>query len=104
MTETIHSSRLLADGKPCPYCRTPMNYKPNKKEPPGQFTATRDHVIPRHIGGNLVIVTCLRCNNDKGGETPDEWLARLMITGDPRYRHVRKVFERLEVLTVLPVE
>jgi len=79
----------------CPYCdrRFEEDEKSNAR-------CTRDHVIPRIMGGNIVVHACWQCNNDKGAYLPKEWLLKLRAAGDPRVRHV----ERFLAETDLPVE
>lgn len=63
-------------GKDCPYCGE-MMLLGSRRRP------TREHVIPRHLGGTLSswnkLIVCDPCNNDKGGKTLLEfarWLCR----------------------------
>lgn len=60
----------LQHGKPCPYCKRPMDVEDYHLQP------TRDHhPVPRSRGGSRIIICCMLCNNRKGDMTPDEWSA-----------------------------
>jgi len=61
--------RDLHHGKPCPYCKRPMDRRSFHLQP------TRDHVIPRCRGGRKLIICCLKCNGIKGDMLPDVWAA-----------------------------
>jgi hypothetical protein len=47
-------------------------------------TPTRDHIMPRCLGGQKGIVVCHACNMEKSDRTPTEWLEYLDSTGDRR--------------------
>lgn len=34
---------------------------------------TREHVIPRRLGGTIILYACSSCNNHKGGQTLGIW-------------------------------
>jgi hypothetical protein len=106
-------------GKPCPYCRVTMTspriYKGNGAAyfEPGmrnrKDSATKDHVIPRSRLWGLahrILVVCARCNNDKGNETLEEWLATLIARKDIRALHVRNLLDDPAILALarLPEE
>lgn len=59
-------------GKPCAYCGNPMAGE--------SFHPTRDHAIPKSLGGTLAkwncVICCFACNNEKDHKTLEEyWLA-----------------------------
>lgn len=63
---------LQRDGV-CHYCRRPLD----------KLTITIDHYIPKTKGGtddigNLV-ASCRECNQEKGGQTPEEFLIQKSI-------------------------
>jgi 5-methylcytosine-specific restriction endonuclease McrA len=35
---------------------------------------TKDHVIPRSLGGKKKVRCCFRCNHEKGAMTSEEWV------------------------------
>lgn len=53
----------------CPYCNQPI-------EGDGEW----DHIIPRCQGGtsenNNLVYCCQKCNHEKSGRTPKQWLGR----------------------------
>ena len=57
---------------------------------------TRDHVIPRSLGGGGgVLMVCRKCNGDKAALTIEEWLAVLRSRRDPRADVVRRLLDDL---------
>lgn len=62
-------SRILAHGRPCPYCRRPMNRDEPRRAP------TRDHIVPESKGGRETLIACYTCNTIKGDMMPDVWCA-----------------------------
>lgn len=62
-------SRILAHGRPCPYCRRPMD----RNNP--RLVPTRDHVVPESKGGREILIACYTCNTIKGDMMPDVWCA-----------------------------
>jgi hypothetical protein len=46
--------------------------------------ATRDHVVPKSVGGNLndynVVTCCLDCNAAKANNIPDFWMILWLLT------------------------
>lgn len=63
-------------GRPCFYCMRPMlESKQTMTREERDQCATRDHVIPRDVGGSNdaynIVICCARCNNLKA-ETPYE--------------------------------
>jgi len=68
---------LRRDNHQCQYC--------GKTTPP----LTLDHVIPRSRGGmdtwDNLVTACIRCNNRKGNQTPEE--AGLKLAKQPRKPH-----------------
>jgi 5-methylcytosine-specific restriction endonuclease McrA len=63
------------DGGRCQYCLRALT----------RPTATYDHVIPRMQGGRTcwenIVIACVRCNQRKGGRTPQE--ARMVLARAP---------------------
>lgn len=57
---------FVRDGAQCQYCGMKLS----------RADATYDHVIPRRLGGDAgwenMVLCCFRCNQRKGGMTPDE--------------------------------
>ena len=60
----------VADGLKCMYCFRPM----------GAVQLTVDHFVPLEMGGandpGNYLSACRKCNKDKGGMTPADWIAR----------------------------
>lgn len=56
-------------GRQCAYCGRHM-----RLEEPG-LHPTRDHTVPRSMGGTVTVWACFDCNNIKGCMTPDAWKA-----------------------------
>jgi len=54
------------DGGRCQYCERRVT----------RNEATYDHVVPRAIGGHTtwtnIVIACVRCNQRKGGRTPEQ--------------------------------
>lgn len=65
-------NRKSHHGKPCPYCKRQMNLRDVRLEP------TRDHVIPKSLGGRAIVICCRQCNNIKGDMMPDIWAAYML--------------------------
>ena len=67
----------VADGCKCMYCGQPM----------GKVQLTIDHFIPLEMGGkndpSNYISADRRCNKDKGGMDPREWVASRKCKPDP---------------------
>ena len=64
--------------KPCFYCGIPTyKHKPKKGHPQPHCKRSRDHLIPKVRGGKSVpeniVISCERCNQDKGQLTYDEY-------------------------------
>jgi hypothetical protein len=75
-TPTLNNSTLfMRDANKCLYCGNDFNYR----------SLSRDHVIPLSLGGKdvwtNVVTSCRRCNNHKGGKTPEE--ANMMLLAIP---------------------
>lgn len=66
----VYSPLAHYAGRPCPYCGETMAKQ-------GDMRPSRDHVIPRSLGGQLSgwnrLVCCVGCNNTKGDLTLEEW-------------------------------
>lgn len=55
-------------GKACHWCRRPMMLQSPKWRP------TRDHVIPRSVGGTIIKIACFACNQLKGDMPAPLWV------------------------------
>lgn len=53
----IGSSASFKEGMACCYCERILNIR----------TFSREHVIPKHKGGKIVMPCCKECNTEKGG-------------------------------------
>jgi len=53
----------------CHYCKRTM-VDPRRR---ANLSATRDHVIPKCLGGRKTVKCCRHCNNLKGDMMPDRW-------------------------------
>lgn len=62
----------------CPYCHQGMTRQR------GDNQRTRDHVVPKSMGGRAVVWCCARCNEDKANWLLSEWHAILVAKNDPR--------------------
>lgn len=69
----------------CCYCHLPFTLKRRK---------TRDHVIPKSLGGTLIGAACSPCNTDKADKLLTEWYAELHEAGDPRAAIVGEIIVR----------
>lgn len=63
----------------CPYCLRTLEQRFTQGRPVSTFP-TRDHVVPKSLGGRITIICCVRCNNQKGDMMPDEWLDCIQVT------------------------
>lgn len=55
----------------CAWCQRQLE-PPNA---PSSVAFTRDHVMPRSLGGKRKVPCCIACNNLKADMTPDQWRA-----------------------------
>jgi hypothetical protein len=65
-----------------------------------RLAPSRDHLFPKSMLGYRpdligpkacpIVITCSRCNNDKGDFFLGEWLNRLERTEDPRLEKIRQ--------------
>ena len=86
-----HMIRLIMrDGKCCAYCNTALRlpWEPGYR-PTAYNAATYDHVQTRSSGGLRTLdngkLACYICNNLRGTQSIEEYLARLAaVGGDPR--------------------
>lgn len=65
----IRAARLKpppGEGDPCGYCRRTM-VRGTETSP------TRDHYLPRSLGGTAIVMACYACNQQKGDMLPTEW-------------------------------
>lgn len=68
MFQVSRTRAALYAGKPCPYCKRPMDASERDLSP------TRDHhPVPRSKGGRRTITCCAKCNGLKGDMSADEW-------------------------------
>jgi hypothetical protein len=88
--------RLLAaaerDGGHCVWCRRACT---------GQVRATTDHLVPRVKGGpswlENEVVSCGRCNRERGHASPSDWLAECRRRGwEPDARAVAGALRALD--------
>lgn len=61
-------------GERCTYCRRVMDATGARTG----LAATRDHVIPAHMGGRTTVWACITCNGMKGGMMPEVWEAFML--------------------------
>lgn len=68
--ETLRKSKhvLRQVGRTCTYCMREMNLGSDSGLHP-----TRDHIVPRSMGGTVTVWCCADCNNIKGCMTPEQW-------------------------------
>jgi 5-methylcytosine-specific restriction endonuclease McrA len=85
MRKVRRKELVAAIGTPCRYCGKPMD------------APTRDHILPRRMGGRLwrrnKVLVCNRCNSDKRGRSLLAWLYMLERRGDPRASIVAAMVE-----------
>jgi hypothetical protein len=74
-------------GKPCAYCRRPMDRRDVRLHP------TRDHVLPRSHGGTRTTICCFTCNGIKGDMLPGAWEA--FMVANPRWWKMSRMELRL---------
>lgn len=88
----LYRSIPSAIGKPCPYCRRPMQRGQGKNSEP-----SRDHIMPRRKGGTLAhkLICCKSCNEDKGDRTLWQWYAKLQTQKDWRAPNVAETIAAL---------
>ena len=75
-TPTLNNTTLfMRDDNKCLYCGSDFSHR----------SLSRDHVIPLSLGGEdvwtNVVTACRRCNNHKGGKTPED--ANMMLLAIP---------------------
>ena len=67
-------------GMACFYCQARLTDNVNDRD----TYLTLDHLKPRSRGGRNTLrnlrPACRRCNNEKGDDDPDRWLARHRLT------------------------
>ena len=54
---TVGRTGKFKQGMKCCYCEIPLTEK----------TFTKEHVVPKRVGGNILMECCYDCNNEKGG-------------------------------------
>lgn len=54
----------------CHYCKRGLQRR-------GRLCATRDHIVPKHMGGAETVACCWHCNNMKGPMHIDAWRAAM---------------------------
>lgn len=53
----------------CCYCKRTLEPSTSK----ARTAMTRDHIVPRHLGGRRTVPCCRQCNQIKGPLHPDAW-------------------------------
>lgn len=80
---------LLVEHRPkailCSYCGRPFRTRHCNPPGGGAGRPTKDHVIPKTLGGRHWVWACFSCNQDKAALTPWEWTQRWYYTN----RHMR---------------
>jgi 5-methylcytosine-specific restriction endonuclease McrA len=75
----------------CPYCNQPIDGI-------GEW----DHIIPRSQGGtnesSNLVYCCKKCNHDKSGRTPQQWLGREVDFSKARMGDKKRVDGWLECM------
>ena len=78
LARTIFERKIVEQHGRCYYCNDPFGSFAEDKLP------TKDHVVPRGKGGanswHNIVIACLRCNNQKGDLSLDDFL--LIIAGE----------------------
>ncbi len=87
-----------AEGKPCPYCSTPMVRGNIKLKP------TRDHIraksrFKQRYGRTIIV--CSECNFMKGTFTLEEFIVSLSLKNDILLRNVELNIERMRNIRYL---
>ncbi len=93
--------RIGGDGKggKCAYCRRTME----STQSPSRVAATRDHIIPKSIGGTYRVWCCRTCNNLKADMKPDEWAQYMCDNPEWWKKPMRETFaDRLAFARTLP--
>lgn len=86
----------------CPYCGKQMQVqRPNPHH--HKCCPTRDHIIPKSIGGRQTIVVCGACNNAKGDMHPVAWLRYAADMMPERVEAIRLVYLSVGVRLDSPV-
>jgi HNH endonuclease/C-terminal duplication domain of Friend of PRMT1 len=49
---------------------------------------TRDHIIPRSLGGRQIVRACSECNQSKRNLFVKQWFERLHALADGSFRHI----------------
>lgn len=55
----------------CRYCRRVLT----DARKGGSTAASRDHIVPKCMGGRRTVPCCRACNEVKGDMAPDQWFA-----------------------------
>lgn len=53
----------------CAYCGRALLHESARSV----LARTRDHVVPKHLGGQRTVECCYACNQMKGDMTPEQW-------------------------------
>lgn len=83
---TIFKSQSRYIGYRCCYCEDVLT----------KDNATREHVIPKHKGGNIIKPCCRHCNSEKGGFMLHTYIDMLNLTL-PEYENGTQEFKRLQL-------
>lgn len=59
--------------KNCRYCKRRMLKAADDRLRNQPLSATRDHIIPKHSGGNRKVWCCRQCNQIKAGMSLMQW-------------------------------
>lgn len=54
---TVGRTGKFKEGMKCCYCEIQLTEK----------TFTKEHIVPKRVGGNILMECCYECNNEKGG-------------------------------------
>jgi len=81
----------------CMYCERIMKEQPKRGKAP--LTRTKDHIIPKSLGGDLSrynkLHCCYACNHNKGNLTLKEWREKLLVSDFPDKELIISNIERI---------
>lgn len=75
----------------CHYCKRQLTAPSDR----ARTAATRDHIVPRHMGGRRTVPCCRQCNNLKGPLHIDAW-RRIMAKYPDWWKRFRDRGELIE--------
>lgn len=84
--------------KTCAYCGVTMRQESEQLRP------TKDHVVPKRLGGRKKVAACNACNHAKGGMTPAEWLRYVATNMPHRHEAVFSMYQRLGIRHAFPLD